>query len=551
MSGSQWQQRIGRRRALQAGGSLSLGVAGWALVGCGEDDEDPPAATGTTTGTAAPGTASPAPEGTGTEEPTAGGSLRVGMLADITSLEPHLALPDHTDTIDQVWEKLTEYDTNLAPTGRLAESWDVSEDQTEFVFHLREGVTFHSGREFTSEDVEYSLARIADPNTSFAQLSVFARWYEEIEAPDDHTIVMRSSVPRPSTFDFLEFFNIGDRESLEAGDATKAVGTGPYMFREWRQGDRFALDRNPNYWEPGAALLDEQIFSVSLDPQTMVTQFESGGLEVMRNPPLRDFVRLRDSGEYQALLHELAGGYYMCGWSVLNPPFDDARVRQAFQWALDRDSFASITLQNTADAYSLPWPESSIAYNEDQANHYQFDLDKAKSLLDAAGVSDLDMDIHLSTAFPELIEFAELYQADLAKIGINAHIQTEEVAAFIERINADPPNFNGMWFISNSRANLGNPITQFLWGVTWRTDGDSPTGYSHPEYTRLIDALTLESNPDEQRRLYRELNAFILDETFIGVIGSRPPRAMLQPNVQGVTSAPARDGFEYRYASLG
>jgi len=515
------------------------GLAGAVLLACsgdGDKEDDTPAPA-----------AGDAPAARGKP----GGTLRFGLQADLTSLEPHVFILNHTDTIWQVWETPTKYGPNLKPEGRLFKSWEINSDASEYVFHLREGVKWHSGRDFTSEDVRYNIARVKDPSTGLALLATMANWYETIETPDKNTVVMRSSKPRPATFDFFESFNMGDSESLEAKKSGVAVGTGPFMLEEWRPGQRFNLKKNPNYWETGRPLLDEQIYNVALESQTMVAQFESGALDVVVRPPIRDFVRWRQDKSHQALTHGSSGAYYAVGFNTSRPPFDDKRVRQALNWAIDRERFAKLILADTIQPYSLPWPKDSIAYEESKANYYKYDPKKARELLDAAGVRNLEFGMIMTPENPELKEFAEAYQADVAKIGLKAEIDVAEVASFVQRINAVPPNYNGMWVANASRANLGSPITMVTsTSVLWATNGVNNTAYKSDHYSRVVDALVVESDPAKQKQLYAELNDIILEDSWIGFLGPKPPRIAARNNVKGVEYYPATEGFHYLDAYL-
>jgi peptide/nickel transport system substrate-binding protein len=477
--------------------------------------------------------------------------LRFGMSADLTSLEPHVFILNHTDTIWQVWETLTHYGEGLKPEGRMVKSWEINNDASQYILHLREGVKWHSGREFTSEDVKWNLLRVRDPSTGFALLKTMADWYDTVETPDKNTVILKSNLPRPATFDFFESFNMGDRESLEAGNKTVAVGTGPFMLGEWRPGQRFNLKKNPNYWDTGKPLLDEQVYNVALDPQTALAQFESGALDVTIRPPIRDFVRYGQDKSYQALTHGSSGAYYAVGFNTSRPPFDDKRVRQALNWLIDRERFGKVILAGTIQPYSLPWPKSSIAYEENKVNFYKYDPQKAKQLLDAAGVRNLEFGMIMTPENPELKEFAEAYQADVAKLGLKAEIEVSEVASFVQRINAVPPNYNGMWVANASRSNLGSPITMITsTSVLWSTNGINNTAYKSDRYTRVVNDLVVASDPAKQKQLYSELNDIILEDSWIGFLGPKPPRIALRANVRGVKHYPATEGFYYTDAWL-
>ena len=552
MTRSYWDKvlknRIARRRILQGGAGLGLSAAALVALGCGDDDDDDDGGSGAGGGD------------NGDAQP--GGTLRFGLSSDLTSLEPHVFILAHGDSINQVWDTMTFYDENLQPQPWLAESWDINDNFTEIVLKLRQGVQFHSGRELTSEDVVFNTDRVRAEGTAFGQLRAFAALYDSIEAPDPTTVVFKSAIPRPATFDFFERFLIGDKDTLDQ-DATVAVGTGAFMLGEWRPGDQFNLLKNPNYWDSGRPLLDEQVYSVSLDSQTMVSQFEAGGLDVTIRPPIRDFVRFRDSSDYQALAHPTPGAYYAVGWNSVGsggtpPEFRDRRVRQALNWALNREYFAETIMQGIVEPYALPWPESSVAYEEEKVNRYSFDLDKARELFAEAGVdpASLSFSMIMTPENAELQEFAQAHQADLAELGIKTEIEVVETAAFVERINGDPPNYNGMWVANASLSNMAAPITMVNFtnvlygpevggefeGVTY---GDNNTGYYNPAWSDLVAAINSEGDQGRLEDLYSQMNDFLLDDSWIGFLATRPPRIALQGNIRGVTHWPARDGFRY------
>jgi peptide/nickel transport system substrate-binding protein len=292
------KQRVGRRRILQGTAALSLSTAALSLIGCGGDDDD---SGGGTAGTATGSTGGDA------GEPKPGGTVRFGLTSDLTNLEPHVFILAHRDTINQVWDPLTHYDENLEPQAQLAQSWEINPDYTEISLKLRPGVKYHSGRDFTSEDVKFNFDRVRAEGTAFGQLRAMSSMFDSLETPDPMTVVLKSSSPRPTVFDFLENWLMGDKDTLGTENTTTAVGTGAFMLGEWRPGDRFNLRKNPNYWQSGKPLLDEQIYQVSLDPQTMVSQFEAEELDVAIRPLFRDFARYSDDSDFQTMVQRVPG----------------------------------------------------------------------------------------------------------------------------------------------------------------------------------------------------------------------------------------------------
>lgn len=203
-----------------------------------------------------PAAAVSTPASVGAQPPKAGGSLHIGMNGELTSLDGHRLSPQNSQTVFAVFDTLSRYDEHRQPQPMLAESWDVSSDQKQVKLNLRKGVQFHTGRELTSDDVKFNVLRVRDPNVGTAQLAFMSNWWTDLQTPDKNTIILVSDQPRPAAFDMLEFLNVMDPVTLQGPDGkTKAVGTGPFKFVEWVQGDHATFSRNQNYWMAGHHIL--------------------------------------------------------------------------------------------------------------------------------------------------------------------------------------------------------------------------------------------------------------------------------------------------------
>ena len=237
------------------------------------------------------------------------------------------------------------YDDTLKPIPSLAESWELSDDYTQIKLNLRKGVQFHTGRELTSDDVKYNLERTKDPARSSP--SSRSAWPKPgpAETPDKYTVILTSDRPRIGVFDFLTQLWIADRQTLEGPDAaSKAVGTGPFTFVEWVQGDHVSFTRNKNYWLSGRPYLDGYNVAITKDPQAMMVRFEAGALDFVNYPQTSDALRLDKDPKYQVLPAYDLGFDYAIWINVAAPPFDKKEVRQAMNYALDRQRFVDTTL---------------------------------------------------------------------------------------------------------------------------------------------------------------------------------------------------------------
>ncbi|MBV9133307.1 MAG: ABC transporter substrate-binding protein, partial [Chloroflexi bacterium] len=272
--------RLSRRAAL---GWIASGLGTVVLAACAPAA---PATSGSATVSSASNTTSaPAAAAGATPQPKSGGTLRYGAQADVNRLDPHFRLGDVYYT---VYDRLTEYDVNHNVQPMLAQSWDVAPDWTSITFHLRSGVMFHNGVELDAAAIKFNSERARDlPNTQLDE----AKWWTSIETPDKYTVTFKSDKPRPLAFDYFEFLNIA--EPTAANDPAQAVGTGPFKFVEWKQGDSLTLTKNTNYWQAGKPYLDGIVMSVVTDPQAMTTRLEAGALDVAIIP-VTDFIRLKD-----------------------------------------------------------------------------------------------------------------------------------------------------------------------------------------------------------------------------------------------------------------
>jgi peptide/nickel transport system substrate-binding protein len=257
----------------------------------------PPAA-GATTAPAANGAAPAA--ATGAAQPKRGGTLRIGVAGDVARLDGQLY-----SSINTTWmpfDRLTTYDAQLKPQPMLAESWELSSDAKRLKLNLRKGVQFHTGREFTSDDVKFNVMWVRDPKVAAGALAQQSKWFTDVETPDKYTAILVSEQPRPAVFDFFEFFDIVDSATVQGPERDqKLVGTGPFVQTEWVQGDHLTFQRFANYWQKDLPYLDGVLVNILKDPQTLVSQLEAGAIDIADMPSLVDFARLNTDTKYRAL----------------------------------------------------------------------------------------------------------------------------------------------------------------------------------------------------------------------------------------------------------
>lgn len=509
---------LSRRSALRL---VLSGAAVTLLAACGPSSAPPaappPAAVppaGASAATPAAVGAAPAPTSppAAGQQPKSGGTLNVGMNGEITSVDGHLISPQNDITMFMVFDSLTRYDQQRQPQPNLAESWEFSADQKQLKLNLRQQVQFHTGRTLTSDDIKFNMLRVRDPKVGTSQLLFMSNWFTDIQTPDPNTVVLVSDQPRPAVFDFLEYLNIVDPVTIQGPNAQQtAVGTGPFSFVEWIPGDHATFARNKNYWQSGKPYLDQVVMHIFRDPQAMVAQLEGRALDGVFNPLIQDTVRLKQDPTYQVNIDSVASADFVIAMNTSAPPLDNKVVRQALNYAVDRQRFATQVMHGLVEPINLPWPPQSPAYESSKNSRYTFDLDKAKALLQQAGVSNLQFDFVYSSVSPEIASLAQIYQADLATIGVTLNLKPLESAVFNQTTNS--LNYTGL-----AASNVGfiqiEPSSLASLSVWFKYTGNDEA-YQSDQYTQLVTSAATEPDATKRQQVYSQLNDLILDESFV------------------------------------
>jgi peptide/nickel transport system substrate-binding protein len=460
------------------------------------------------------------PAAAAASQPRRGGVAQYSIQADLSSIDGHVRTPGATDSLWLAFDRLTQYDGQLQPQPMLAESWDVTPDYTKIQINLRKNVTYHSGREFTSDDVKWNLLRARRPDDASGQYANQSNWFTGIDTPDKYTIVLTSDSPRPAMFDLFENLNMLDQATIdiEAGPKqTQAVGTGPFVFKEWVQGDHLAFDRNPNYWQNGKPYLDGLQANVR-DIQAATVQLEAGALQLIRNPLVDDTARLEQDPKFTKVLHPNPGTFFEYGLDCSKPPLDNKLVRQALNYALNRQRLIDIYKGNVTVG-ALPWGPSSPAYDETKNKAFAFDLDKARSLLQQAGVSNIEIDnIIIKGSYPQQETFLQVYQADLASIGVKMNPKLVDAATWLDQANN--VKYTGMWSSGDNYSNL-HPGSLFAVSPGWRVYPNND-GFQDPRWADLVAQAGVETDPTKQKQLYSDINDYVLDQCFTYAVSNNP-----------------------------
>jgi peptide/nickel transport system substrate-binding protein len=441
-----------------------------------------------------------------------GGTLRVGTEQDADNLDPALAATGPSINIVQhAYDSLMMLDESLVPQPQLAESVDQPDELT-YVFHLRRGVRFHNGRELTADDVLYTFERLQDPGTG-SPYSFYFLNVTSITAPDPYTVEFRLSAPDATLLSNLARPNAGivAREAVEEnGDLRRAVvGTGPFKLVDWQPGSRLVMERHDDYFVEGQPVLDRIEFLPITDETARTNALRTGAVDMIYPVPSKDVETLRG---LQGI--EVVGGYdlnyIMVPINITREPFDDPNVRRAVAMALDREAIGL----GAFDGYAKPLPGGPLVppfwAGSDIAPYEKPDLAEARRLLAAAGYPNgFATSISIPAGYAVYQRSAEMFQADLSKIGINVEIDASEVGIWLDKI----------W----TSGDYDTYLVRF-WGIDF-TDPDGAlyrqfhsagdfnmSGYANPRVDELLEAARVTSDVASRKALYDEVQAILAEE---------------------------------------
>jgi peptide/nickel transport system substrate-binding protein/oligopeptide transport system substrate-binding protein len=373
-----------------------------------------------------------------------GGEITITYKDDVATLDPAIGYDwQNWSMIKSLYDGLMDYEpgtTNLRP--ELAESYEISPDGKTFTFKLRKGVKFHNGREMTAEDVKYSLDRVTNPKTQSPGAGFFASiaGYEDVaggksESLSGVTVVDPSTVKidlsRPdATFLHvmaINFSHVVPKEAVEqygADFGKNPVGTGAYKMAEWTLGQRLVFEKNPDYWRKGLPYLNKITFEIGQEPIVALLRLQKGEVDVPGDgiPPAK-FQEVMNDPEQKARV--VVGGQLHTGYVTMNTtmkPFDDVKVRQAVNMAINKDRIVQL-INNRAVPANQPLPPSMPGYDKAYKG-YAFDPAKAKALLAEAGHADgFETELFVMNTDPNP-RIAQAIQQDLSAIGIKANLQS-------------------------------------------------------------------------------------------------------------------------------
>jgi peptide/nickel transport system substrate-binding protein len=502
--------RFSRRQFL---GMTAAGVAGGALVGSGLT----------------------APQVLAGNTPKRGGVLHLGHYGDVISFDG----PKVSDN-PSIWTMLLIYDQLVRPTTdglnlepSLAKSWEISPDGKTYTFHLRRDVTFHDGSPMTAADVKFSLERAVFGKGS--QSSFLFGAFKGMDVVDQFTVRANLSAPHSPFLSDMAYYgaSVLPKKLVQSmGDKffQHPIGTGPFMFKSWAKGSEIVMVRNPHHFRSPRPYVDEYHQMVIPEANTRVLQVQSGALDIALFVPPAAANSLKGNPNVTLHVDNFFDSHFICLQTKSIPPLGDKLVRQAMNYAIDKDAIVKHFLFGYGESSGQALPKM---FGFSQGVHpYPYDMAKAKALMAKSKFPQgFASTIYVTASFstPDK-QIAEYVQQQLSKLNIKLGIQVLDDATFDAKIFGPKYQMN----VSYMTSDIVDPDELMSYAIVPAGGTDSVwTYYKSPAVDKLgVQAAGVQDRAQRQK-LYDQINAIHHEEAPMIFLYRQPSLSVTSSKLQG------------------
>nr|WP_243759497.1 ABC transporter substrate-binding protein [Achromobacter insolitus] len=446
----------------------------------------------------------------------------------------------------KIYESLLTYSTDLKPQPGLAKSWDASADGLTYTFHLQDNVKWHDGKPFTSEDVVFSLADML-PKTHARARVILNKFVESVQAPDAKTVVVKLKTPFPA---FMLMFEPGFApmmpKHLYAGTDymtnpanQKPVGTGPFMFKEWKRGEYIKLTRNPDYWKPGKPYLDELVFNIIPDSASRAVAFERGSVDVLRGGDVDnvDIKRLRalPKVEYTTAGWEMFSPQAYLIFNMRKPPFDNLKVRQAVMAAINRNMVVNNIFFGLGKVSTSPFVTTEMFYDKNMPP-LTYDMKKARALIKESGIKPEDYTIR-QLSFPygsTWDRLGEYTKQALEQLGFKVNLEATDAGGWASRTGNWDFDMTTTFTYQYGDPALGVQRLYISSNIVKGSPFANVQGYNNPETDKQWEAAASEVDPAKRQELYTKLQTTLVNEIANGFLVDMEFPTLYRGNVKNL-----------------
>jgi peptide/nickel transport system substrate-binding protein len=491
--------------------------------------------------------AAPAAEEAAPAETAAGpqGSLTVALTTFPNSLDPaNTSERQASNAARHLYNSLVFLERDGTKSPALAESWEVSEDGSEYTFHLRQDVVFHNGEPFNADAVVFSWERGKQPENQWSDRWALATSVEKI---DDYTVKITTDGPNPLFLSVVAtswaMFPPGYiNEVGEEGFAAHPIGTGPFVFEEWAKGDRIVFKANPNYWQDGIPKLETLTFRPIPESATRVAAIQTGEVDIVTRLSAEEADSLQGVPGVNVISYPVDRVYYIAFNNLttgVGQPTEDPLVRQAMNYAVDVDAIIEALFNGNGRPSTGYVTPANLGYDE-TLQPFGYDPDKARELLAQAGYPDgFSMDMACpSGAYTNFEQVCEAVQGYLADVGIDINLELMESGRYweLEAAKELPPLFGDSWSESSGEA------LPRLQGALGGWDA-SFSAWSDPKIDELLAKISVTVDDQARAELYKELQRYMHDNPPFIYLYEPVTFEAVRDRVQGYDPRPSEEYF--------
>jgi peptide/nickel transport system substrate-binding protein len=454
------------------------------------------------------------------QAPARGGTLVIGVQGDLKTLDPHQSALTLTYVdLSPIYQTLVDLGPNLELRPLLATSWKVGADNLTWTFTLRHGVLFHNGRELTSQDVKFSVERILNPKTGARGRGDLSS-IDTIATPGKYTVQFKLKSPF-SVFPTklaTTYQAILPREVVNpaTNELIRPIGTGPFEFVEWKTGDHLSMRRFDRYWDKGKPYLDQVVIKPIPDETVRLAALQTGDVGLILDVPQ---ARIQDlfahpSNDYVIRLVRGGGGQGVVILNTRRKPFDNIKVRQAVAYALNKQELTEAMFRGWGRPVNQNFTPTSPWYLK--VKGWSMDLNKSRQLLsEAALAGGFKTSATVGNGYG-LPAVAQVYQAELRRVGIDVALQVYDIATWAKRIDSGDFDMENTGYFA--KVDPDDAYYRYLHsnGGAWQLSGF----LNNPELDRLLDEGRVEADTAKRKAIYEKVVAIVQNEASMIIFGS-------------------------------
>lgn len=436
-------------------------------------------------------------------------TLVIGERQEIQGTIPYDLGTSTTSAFEKIYDALTERDPSGAVVPSVATSWETESD-TEWIFHLQEGIKFTNGEDLNADAVVYTWDVLSEGDTGWGNINDLLTVIEDVEKIDDYTVRITTFEPFGNLPLRLTMFRVLPPAYVEEvgyeGLREQPLGSGPYTYVNFALGESYSFKANPDHWR-GAPAIEEITYVQIPDASARIMALEAGDVDLITDVPINQIEQLESNPELAVAAVPSTFCYFAQFNTFTNEALQDVRVRQALTMGVDVDQIIETVFNGYANKLATPICSPAYDFYDESIERLPYDPDAAKSLLEEAGYGEgLTLDLVISPDTYGLVDTAQIIASQLAEIGVTINVVEKE---------------SGIIRQEYATHEVGDIVITGTGG----TQGDcglvtsiafSPTGrystWADTELDELRQKCESSVNPEEQAELYSQLQQMAKDQ---------------------------------------